>query len=63
MVRAGLPVPKGFAIGLNAFSKDGSLDEVAASEVKELLDQSELYAVRSSALAEDAEGASWAGQF
>ncbi len=62
MMRAGLPVPNGFAVGLNAFV-DGELDELAVQDIQMLLKDKKLYAVRSSALAEDAEGASWAGQF
>lgn len=62
MIRAGLPVPNGFAVGLKAFV-DGKLDELAEHDIKILLKDKQLYAVRSSALAEDAKGASWAGQF
>lgn len=62
VIRAGLPVPNGFAVGLDAF-QDGKLTVHAKQLVTRLLDSSKLYAVRSSALAEDAEGASWAGQF
>ncbi|MDQ5886603.1 MAG: rifampicin phosphotransferase [Patescibacteria group bacterium] len=62
MMRAGLPVPDGFAVGLKAFI-DGKLDQLALQDIQILLNDKKLYAVRSSALAEDAEGASWAGQF
>jgi pyruvate,water dikinase len=62
MMRAGLPVPNGFAVGLKAFV-DGELDELAVHDIQMLLKDKKLYAVRSSALAEDAEGASWAGHF
>lgn len=58
-----LPVPNGFAVGLDAFDENGKLTEQAVRKIRELTDNSKLYAVRSSALAEDAEGASWAGQF
>lgn len=62
MMRAGLPVPSGFAVGLKAFV-DGELDKQAVHDIQMLLNDNKLYAVRSSALAEDAESASWAGQF
>lgn len=63
LIQAELPVPNGLAVGLAAFSTDGKLLEAAKQQVEQLLDRSKLYAVRSSALAEDAEEASWAGQF
>ena len=63
LLRNNLPVPAGFAIGLSAFNENGKLTEQAAQKITELIDSSKLYAVRSSALAEDAEAASWAGQF
>jgi phosphohistidine swiveling domain-containing protein len=63
LVQAKLPVPKGLAVGLAAFSHNGKLLETAKEQAQQLLDHSKTYAVRSSALAEDAEGASWAGQF
>ncbi len=58
-----LPVPNSFAVGLGAFDESGKLTEQAVQKITELTDSTKLYAVRSSALAEDAEGASWAGQF
>ncbi len=63
LLKAGLPVPGGLAIGLNAFSDDGSLTVAAKDLLSQGISNDRLYAVRSSALAEDAEGASWAGQF
>ncbi|HWB39043.1 MAG TPA: PEP/pyruvate-binding domain-containing protein [Candidatus Saccharimonadales bacterium] len=63
LVQAGLPVPKGFAVGLESFDKQGRLKEETVKQIPTLLDSAKLYAVRSSALSEDAEGASWAGQF
>src|ERR1044071_4133573 len=63
MLEAGLPVPTGLAVGLDAFNDEGGLVEAAISAIKQQLNESKLYAVRSSALAEDAEDASWAGQF
>ncbi|MEO6761428.1 MAG: PEP/pyruvate-binding domain-containing protein [Candidatus Saccharimonadales bacterium] len=62
VIRAGLPVPDGIAVGLTAF--DGlRLKSDAKRQIEEYLEDDKMYAVRSSALAEDAEGASWAGQF
>lgn len=62
LIQSGLPVPDGFAISLAAF-ENGKLTDSTVQQVKSLIDSNKLYAVRSSALAEDAEGASWAGQF
>jgi len=63
LIQANLPIPNGIVVGLSAFNSEGSLNEDAKKLVAQTLDDSKLYAVRSSALAEDAEGASWAGQF
>jgi len=63
MIRAGLPVPNGIAVGLDAFNGDGSLNDEAKQLIQQFLEKDKLYAVRSSALAEDAGDASWAGQF
>ncbi|MGZ6005191.1 MAG: PEP/pyruvate-binding domain-containing protein [Candidatus Saccharimonadales bacterium] len=63
MLQNGLPVPNGLAVRLDAFDKEGNLTDAAKAAINKQLDKSKLYAVRSSALAEDAEGASWAGQF
>jgi len=63
LIQNGLPVPKGFAVGLSAFSDEDVLNEDAKQQIKKFIGAHKLYAVRSSALAEDAEGASWAGQF
>lgn len=63
LLQDNLPVPSGFAVGLGAFDENGKLTEQATQKITELTDSSKFYAVRSSALAEDAEGASWAGQF
>lgn len=62
LIQSGLPVPSGFAVSLSAFD-NGKLNDEAKGQIKELTANDKLYAVRSSALAEDAEGASWAGQF
>lgn len=63
LLSAGLPVPPGFAVGVRAFSVLGKLTPSAAAELKKLINESKVYAVRSSATSEDAEDASWAGQF
>ncbi|MBI5457568.1 hypothetical protein HY971_02470 [Candidatus Kaiserbacteria bacterium] len=62
LLTAGLPVPSGFAISVKAFS-GGKLNETATEELRGLIDGSKKYAVRSSAVSEDAKDASWAGQF
>src|SRR3989344_1845056 len=62
LLTAGLPVPPGFAVSIKAFNS-GKLNSNALKELENLVDGSKSYAVRSSALNEDAEGASWAGQF
>ena len=63
LIQNGLPVPSGFAVGLSSFTGEGKLSDDAKQQIKQQLSPDKLYAVRSSALAEDAEGASWAGQF
>lgn len=63
MLQFGLPVPAGLAVGLAAFDQSGKLTEQSKQEISKFPEPGKLYAVRSSALAEDAEGASWAGQF
>lgn len=63
LIQAQLPVPNGLAVGLSAFEENGVLKESSKKKIAELIASDKLYAVRSSALAEDAEGASWAGQF
>ena len=63
LIQNNLPVPNGFVVGLNAFNSIGKLKDNARKQIQELTSDIKLYAVRSSALAEDAKGASWAGQF
>lgn len=63
MLQSGLPVPDGFAVGLDAFGSEGTLLDEGKAKLTSSLKPDVLYAVRSSALAEDADGASWAGQF
>ncbi|MCL1876479.1 PEP-utilizing enzyme [Candidatus Saccharibacteria bacterium] len=63
MLRNGLPVPDGLAVGLAAFNDQGKLFNSAKVDIYKLLQHGKLYAVRSSATVEDADTASWAGQF
>jgi len=63
LLQANLQVPDGFAIGVDDFDKQGQLKAEVSAELEALLDQSKLYAVRSSATVEDAKDTSWAGQF
>jgi phosphohistidine swiveling domain-containing protein len=62
LLQAGLPVPVGFAVGIDAFDIDGKLKNNDRIAIEAQL-KDRLYAVRSSALAEDADDESWAGQF
>lgn len=63
LINANLPVPGGLAVGLDSFDSLGKLMNESGQLISDGLDDGVLYAVRSSALAEDSEGASWAGQF
>lgn len=63
LIQHDLPVPDGIAVGLDAFSSNGKLIDDAKDQIKQHITNNKLYAVRSSALAEDAKSASWAGQF
>lgn len=63
LLQANLPVPGGIAVGLNAFDGSGTLKADAKVQIKSYVEPGKTYAVRSSALAEDTVGASWAGQF
>lgn len=63
MLRAGLPVPSGFAVGLSAFGEQGKLLTDAKTLLKNSLRPAVQYAVRSSATVEDGADMSWAGQF
>lgn len=62
LVQAGLPVPSGVAVSLEAFDEFGALKPNVVTSLQQL-SPDYVYAVRSSALGEDADGASWAGQF
>jgi phosphoenolpyruvate synthase/pyruvate phosphate dikinase len=66
MLQSGVPVPPGFVVTTEAFS-DFNGKKITTSFEHELLKQfdelnTELVAVRSSAIAEDSSDASWAGQ-
>lgn len=63
LLQNNLPVPDGIAVGVNAFDDSGKLLGECSAQICEKINSKKLYAVRSSALAEDAKGASWAGQF
>ncbi len=63
LIRAGLPVPAGFAVSVGAFDSMGKLTAESIKHIKALLAEDKIYAVRSSAAVEDAAEASWAGQF
>ena len=62
LIQNRFPVPTGFIITLEAFHH-GELKLSAISEIENLIKLEKLYAVRSSAIAEDAQNESWAGQF
>lgn len=63
LLQAELPVPGGLAVSVEAFGKDGVLKQKYAEFLENSIDSTKTYAVRSSALVEDAVCASWAGQF
>lgn len=56
------PVPDGFVISTKAF-KNNELIKESIEEIEKLIDKDCLYAVRFSAMVEDAINESWAGQF
>ncbi len=56
------PVPNGFVISTEAFTNN-KLSEESINYIGSLLDKDSTYAVRSSAMVEDAANESWAGQF
>lgn len=62
LIQNNFPVPEGFVVSLDAFENE-NLKAVAKDEIEKLIDKECLYAVRSSAMVEDGENASWAGQF
>ena len=62
LTQNGFPVPSGFVVSTKAF-KSKELIKEAIEEIERLIDRDSLYAVRSSAMVEDAENESWAGQF
>ena len=62
LTKKGFPVPFGFIVSIDAFN-DNSLKEETIKEIESLIEDDSLYAVRSSAMVEDATNESWAGQF
>lgn len=62
LTQNGFPVPDGFIVSTKAF-ENNKLKEESIDVIKKLLDKNSLYAVRSSAMVEDAVNESWAGQF
>lgn len=65
MIRAGLPVPGGYAVAAEAFRNDG-IHPDAKAELEELigsLSGKYTYAVRSSAVGEDGKSSSFAGMY
>ncbi len=68
MINAGIPVPSGFVITTKLheeFKNNGEITEQTIVELNDAFDKlgAERVAVRSSAISEDSETASWAGQF
>lgn len=62
LTQNGFPVPAGFVVSTKAF-KNSELLKEAIEEIENLIERDCLYAVRSSAMVEDATNESWAGQF
>lgn len=62
LTQRGFPVPFGFVVSAEAF-ENGELKVGAIAEIKNLLENNNFYAVRSSAMMEDSLNESWAGQF
>lgn len=62
LTQKGFPVPVGFVVSTKAF-KNNELIKESIEEIEKLIDKDCLYAVRSSAMVEDAINESWAGQF
>ncbi|TSC63638.1 MAG: pyruvate, water dikinase, partial [Microgenomates group bacterium Gr01-1014_93] len=66
MTKAGIPVPPGFVVTTETFKKflDTEIPDEGKEEILKAFDElgAERVAVRSSAVAEDSETASWAGQ-
>lgn len=62
LTQNGFPVPEGFVISTKAFDNN-KLSNESISLIQSLIDKGSFYAVRSSAMVEDAENESWAGQF
>ena len=62
LIQNNILVPNGFVISFELFG-DGQLTPSIISEIESLIKKEKLYAVRSSAMVEDCENESWAGQF
>ena len=62
LTQNGFPVPSGFVVSTRTFINN-ELTTEAIEQIEKLIDTDSLYAVRSSAMVEDAENESWAGQF
>lgn len=62
LTQKGFPVPDGFVVSTKTF-KNNKITKEAIEEIERLIDKDCLYAVRSSAMVEDAINESWAGQF
>ena len=63
LTQNGFHVPSGFVISTDAFINNNKLSEESMDYIESLLDKDSEYAVRSSAMVEDAANESWAGQF
>ena len=62
LTQNGFPVADGFVVSTKAF-ENNNLRKDSIDEIKRLINKNTLYAVRSSAMVEDAINESWAGQF
>ena len=62
LTQNGFPVPDGFIVSSESFDCN-VLKTESIEEIEKLIDEDSLYAVRSSAMIEDATNESWAGQF
>ena len=58
LTQNGFSVPFGFVVSTSAF-ENNNLTKLAIKEIEKLLDDTKFYAVRSSAMVEDAENKSW----
>ncbi len=63
ILKNGLPVPNGLAIGLGSFDLQNQLSASSRESIENFVETGVKYAVRSSATVEDGADMSWAGQF